>query len=249
MPAAHTRRMLAATAVAAVTMGALSACFIPMPPPVPRATSAAPIAPGSTGAGDVREGFIASGGTTVVDLEIDERAAVVLVATSPEGEDLTMRLTGGGVDLENDDNEGEIAGLAFEMGSRDPLVAAVLDAGSYRIELGEFSGDRSSFQLQVLTSTTVVSADAPLVAEILPGEPVVTIAAITDGSESIGATADFDTVLWAHAPLSETHYEDDDSGGSSDPRFSLSGERPQDMVVVAYAYNGAGEGPVTVVVE
>jgi hypothetical protein len=244
----HAKRMLTAASVAAVTVGALSACYVQMPPPVPQASTADPIAPGPAGAGDVRDGSIAAGATTDVELRVDERSAVLLSAASTDGDDLTMRLVGDGVELENDDASEAPRGLALDSSTYDPLLAAVLEPGTYAIQLAEVGGDSTSFQLQVLTSTTVVGAGETVGLEVAPGLPAIAIASLATGSESIAAVADFDSTLWAHAPGSEVPYSDDDSGGDQNPMLSIGGGAPQDIVVVASSYSGEESGVVELTV-
>lgn len=249
MRAPHTRRIVGAAAVAVVTTGALSACFMPMPPPVPRAPNTDPIVQGSAGAADVREGLIASDSTTAVELQIDERSAIVLTAASPVDEDLTMRLTGEGVDLENDDADGMLEGFAVDSSSRNPLIAAVLEPGAYSIELAEYSGDRTAFELQVLTTTMAIEAGQEVEVEVAPGQPAVMLVSLATGRERIAAVADFDSVLWAQVPGSETPYTDDDSGGDRNPLITLASEQPQDIVVVISSYSGQDSGTAVLTVE
>lgn len=249
MRRAHFGRMVGAAAVAAVTMGTLSGCFMPMPPPVPQAPNADPIVQGSAGAADVREGSIASDSTTAVELQIDERSAVVLAATSPDGEDLMLRLVGEDVDLENDDYYDAVRGLAFELETRDPLLGAVLDPGSYTIEVAEFSGDRTAFQLQVLTASTAIDAGQSAEVQVEPGQPAVMLVSLATGDESIAAEADFDSVLWAQVPGSTMPHTDDDSGGNSNPLIMLAGEQPQEIVVVVSSYSGEESGTAVLSVE
>ncbi len=198
MRAAHTRRMLGAATVAAVTLVGLTACFIPSPPPVPQPNTD-PVVAGTSGDVDVREGYIGADDTVAIELEVAERSAVVLGAVSTDDEDLTLRLIGEGADLENDDGYSELDAFAFEMGSRDPVIGAVLEPGSYRIEVAEYGGDRTGFQLQVLTGSTVVGVGESASLEIAPGAPAVFIARVTTGQEAIRAEADFDSVLWGRS--------------------------------------------------
>lgn len=249
MRRAHVGRMLGAATIAAVTVGALSACFIPSPPPVPQPPNTEPIAPGSSGAADVREGFIPGNGATQIELELVERSAVVLGAASTDDEDLTLRLIGEGADLENDDGYSELDAFAFEMGSRDPVIGAVLEAGSYTIELAEYGGDSTGFQLQVLTGSTAVGVGESVAMEIAPGAPAVFIARVTTGQESIRAEADFDTVLWGRSGPDDSSLMDDDSGGDSNPMITLDGVVDGDFVMVAAAYDREQSGTVVVSVE
>lgn len=249
MRRAHTRRMLGAAFTASVTVLGLSACFMPMPPPVPTLPNADPIVQRSPGAAEVREGLIAGGGTTTVELQIDERSAVVLAAGSPDDEDLTMRLVGAGVDLENDDNDEGPEGFAFEMRSRNPLIGTVLDPGTYQIELAEYGGDRTAFQLQAIMSTTTIGAGESIEAEVVPERPAVLMVALATGDESIAATADFDSVLWAQVPGNALPLADDDSGGDRNPLIALVGEQPQEIVVVVSSYSGEESGTVLLSVE
>ncbi|MGM1028960.1 MAG: hypothetical protein ACQEWM_03695 [Actinomycetota bacterium] len=249
MRRAHTGRMLGVAAVTSVTVLGLSACFIPLPPPVPSPANADPIVQGSDGAEDVREGFIASGDMTTVELQIVERSAVVLTASSPDDEDLTMRLIGEGADLENDDNEDGPEGFAFEMRPRNPLIGAVLEPGTYSIELAEWGGDRTRFQLQVIATPRFIEAGQSIDVAVAPGQPGVMMVSLATGDESITAVADFDSVLWAQVPGSAMTYSDDDSGGNRNPLVALEGEQPQDIVVVVSSYDGEGSGSVLLSVE
>lgn len=249
MRRAHVARMLGAAVIAMVTAGALSACFIPSPPPVPQPPNLDRILPGSDAPVEVREGFIPGDGTTSLELQIDVRLAVVLGAVSTDDEDLRMRLIGDGVDLENDDGYGELDGMAFDMSSRDPVLAAVLEPGSYTIELGEYGGDSTGFRLQVLVSTTTVGTGETIALEVVEGLPAVAIASLTTGAETIAAVADFDSTLWVRASDRDTAYTDDDSGGDSSPLLSMAGAGPQDVVVVVASYAGDEGGPVELSVE
>lgn len=249
MRRAHTGRMLGATIAASVTVLGLSACFIPMPPPVPTPPNAAPIVQGSSGAGNVREGFIASDDTTSVELEIVERSAVVLTAASPDDEDLTMRLIGEGVDIENDDHEDGPEGFALERSARNPLLGTVLDPGTYSIQLAEYGGDRTSFQLQVIATPMSIATGQSIEVTVAPGRPAVMMVSLSRGDESTAAVADFDSVLWAQVPDPGVAYADDDSGGDQHPLISLAGEQPQDIVVVVSSYDGEQSGSVLLSVE
>lgn len=249
MRRAHTGRMLGAAFAASVTVAGLSACFVPMPPPVPTPPNADPIVQGSPGAEELREGFIASGGTTTVELEIEERSAVVLAAASPDNEDLTMRLVGEGVDLDNDDNDEGPEGFAFDMRARNPLIGTVLDPGTYAIELEEYGGDRTSFQLQVIASPMSITAGQSIDVEVAPGRPAVMMVSLSTGDETIAAVADFDSVLWTQVPGSLFPDFDDDTGGDGNPLISLLGEEPQDMVVIVSSYSGDESGTALLSVE
>lgn len=223
-----------ALAIVATAALGLTGC-IPSPPPVPQATPAAPIVPGQTDAGDVRDGRVPSGGAARLPLTIDERTAVVIGATSTDGEDLTLRLTGPAVDIENDDADRADV-FAFEGQSLDPAVATVLDPGAYTIEVEEWGGDATGFQLQVLTSSTTLGTGESARFSFGPGQPVIAMVTTEQGDEAISATSDIDTTLWAYVPESDTDYHDDDSGGDRNPRIELAGEAAQAIVVVATGY-------------
>lgn len=170
-----TRRTAVATATAMVAMLSLTACFIPGPPPVPQPTPIAPIEPvgdGQTIGGEVREGRVPSGGTVAVDLVLDERAAVLIGATSTDDEDLTLLLEGEGIELDNDDGRREPDAFAFPLASNyDPVIGAVLEPGAYTITVGEWGDDASGFQLQVLTGTLAVEVGSTTPLQVGPGEP------------------------------------------------------------------------------
>lgn len=248
MRAAPLCRAAAATLLA-VPVLALSGCFIPSPPPVPRPESLEPVVQGPAGASDVRSGFIVEDGAAQLELRIDERAAVVIVAASPDDEDLMLLLTGGGVELENDDGHDEAGGFAFDTSSLDPLLAAVLEPGSYTIEVSEFGGDATSFELQVITSTDAVDAGATADLTIEAGRPAIAFVTVETGQETISAQADFDTLLWAQMTEDSDTYRDDDSGGDRNPSILLFGEVPQDIVVVAWAFEPGHGRSVTLSVE
>ncbi|GEK79044.1 hypothetical protein [Agrococcus baldri] len=241
------RRTAGIVGIATVTVAALTGC-IPSPPPVPQPSPAEPIVPGATSAGEVREGMVPAGGTSTVELQVDERSAVVIGATSPDDEDLTLHLTGPGVDVENDDAHSELDVFAFELDSRDPALAAVLEPGAYSIEVGEWSDDRSSFELQALTTAATVPAGTSADFDFAPGAPAIAIVPLAEGDESIAATSDVDTTLWAYLPESDTEYRDDDSGGDRNPLIELPGERPQDAVVVATGYDRDESGSLQLTV-
>lgn len=241
-------RAAQAAGILAITALGLTGC-IPGPPPVPQPASAEPVVQGATTSGEVRDGRVASGATTEVELQIDERAAVMIGATSTDDEDLTLRLRGPGVDIENDDASSHLDVFEFELQTRDSALGSVLDPGTYTIEIGEFSDDASGFRLQVLTSTTVLPAGTSAELPFGPGAPALVIVPLADGRESISGTSEIDTVLWAYLPTSDTEYRDDDSGGERNPRIDLLGERPQDAVVVANGYARESSGSVLLSVE
>ena len=249
MRRAHTGRMLGGTVAASVTVLGLSACFIPQPPPVPTPPNADPIVQGASGSADVRDGFVPGDSTSAVVLELEERAAVVIGAASPDNDDLTLRLTGQGVDLENDDGYGEVDGFSFEMGVRDPLIGTVLEPGAYTIELAEYGGDRTGFQLQAVIGTSVVATGETAALDVAPGQPAAAIVTIATGRESITATAGFDSVLWTQVPGSARTYVNDDSAGADNPLIVLGGEEPQDIAVLVSADDAQASGAVELSVE
>jgi len=234
--------------VIAIVAVALTGC-IPAPPPVPQPTPAAPIVQTGAAAGEVREGFVPAGGVSSVALTIDERAAVAIGATSPDDDDLTMRLTGAGTDVQSDDASGDLDVFAFEMRSRDPGIATVLEPGEYTIELGEWGDGSTRFRLQVLTSTTTVAAGSAAELEFGPGRPALVIASLGAGDEAIAVTSDIDTTLWAYVPASDEEYRDDDGGGDRNPRIQLIGESPQDIAVIATGYDRDDSGTLELRIE
>ncbi|SFS11597.1 hypothetical protein SAMN04487783_1600 [Agrococcus baldri] len=241
-------RAAGAVGVVAIIAAGLTGC-IPGPPPVPQPTPAAPIVQSGAAAGELREGFVPAGGTSSVTLTIDERAAVAIGATSPDEDDLTMHLTGAGTDVESDDASGDLDVFEFEMQTRDPAIATVLEPGEYTIELAEWGDDSTDYRLQVLTSTTTVTAGSVAELEFGPGRPALVIATITEGDEAIAATSDIDTTLWAYVPDSDQEYWDDDGGGDRNPRIELIGESPQDIAVVATGYDRDESGTLELAVE
>jgi len=242
-------RTLAAASLTTLALAGLTGCFTASPPPVPQASNADPIELRTSDAGGVREGLIVADGTTTLELQIDERSAVVLAAGSTDGEDLTMHLRGEGVDIEYDDREVELAGFAFEPREQDPLLAAVLEPGSYAVDLEEFNGDSTWFRLQLLVSTTELAAGEAADLQVAPGQPAVAIVSLTTGGESIAAVADFDSQLLAEVPGNDTPYVDDDSGGDRNPLIVLADEEPGDIVAVVSSYGGQDAGAVRVSVE
>ncbi|KAA6435259.1 hypothetical protein FQ330_05785 [Agrococcus sediminis] len=245
---AQVGRVAAASLLVAMPALALTGCFIPSPPPVPRPESLEPIAQGSPDEGDVRTGFIPGDGTAELTLLIDQRAAVVATASSTDDEDLTLRIVGDGADVENDDGYDEAGGFALDTSTRDPLLATVLEPGSYTIEVAEYGGDATGFELQVVTSTDAVGPGEQVALAVEPGRPGVAIATIAEGDEAVSAIADFDAVLWAQMSDSDTTYRDDDSGGDRNPSIQLFGESAQEVVVVAWAFEDGDAGPVTLTV-
>lgn len=246
---AQVGRVAAASLLVALPTLALTGCFIPSPPPVPRPESLEPIAQGSPDEGDVRTGFIPGDGTAELTLLIDRRAAVVATATSTDDEDLTLRIVGEGADVENDDGYDEAGGFALDTSTRDPLLATVLDPGSYTVEVAEYGGDATGFELQVLTSTDAVGPGEQVDLAVEPGRPGVAIATIGAATQAISATADFETVLWAQMGDSETTYRDEDFGGDGNPRIELFGEAAQEVVVVAFEVEAGDGGVVSLSVE
>lgn len=238
-------RTAAIAAVAAATIS-LAGC-IPGPPPVPQPTPAAPVVQGEDAASEVRQGRIGPDSTAVVELEVEERSAVVIGASSPDEEDLTLRLTGGSLELEVDDSYGDPDGFAFELDSRDPVLAAVLEPGAYAIEVAEYGGDSSRFELQVLLSAATVAPGERSTVTFAPGAPAVAI--VPAGSLAIAATAPEDTVLWARAADADESFDDDDSGGDRNPRIELGSLASEDLVVVLTGYSRESSGSAQLSVE
>lgn len=240
-----TGRVFGVVSIAAITV-ALAGC-IPLPPPLPNAQ---PVEQGEAQGGEVSEGTIPAGGPAEVTFEVQERAAVMIGAMSPDGYDLTLHLTGQGVDVENDDAYGDVAGFAFEMGSRDPALATVLDPGSYTIAVGEYGDDSSSsYRLQVITSTTTVAAGQSIDLAFGPDQAAIAMVPLTTGDEVLAAASDEDTVMWAYLPAADEDLSDDDGGGDRNPRIVLVNEQPQDIVVVLRAYDSEASGTVRLSVQ
>lgn len=245
---ANPARMAAAVGVAAVTAVALTGC-IPGPPPVPQPAAPEPIVQGEATAGEAQEGFVAADSTSTVELHIDARTAVAIGASSLDDEDLTLHLTGAATDVENDDAPRELDVFDFEQASLDPALATVLEPGDYTIEVGEWSDSSSRYELQVLTSTTTLAAGDSADFQFGPGQPALVIVRLNSGDETITATSDVDTSLWAYVPAADEELHDDDSGGDRNPLIELGDVTPQDIVVVATGYDRDDSGTLTLTVE
>lgn len=204
---------------------------------------------GESGAGEVQTGFVPAGSSTEIELRIDEPTAVVIGARPTGDEDLTLHLTGAGTDVESDDGSSYLDVFAFELGTRDPALGTVLRPGDYTIAVGEWSDAASPFELQVLTSTTVLPEGGPASLEFGPGRPGIAIVPLTTGDRAIAATSDLDTTLWAYVPASDEEYWDDDGGGDRNPRVELAGESAQQIVVVATGYDRDEGGTLELRVE
>lgn len=266
MSTPRTRRTIGALALTAAVGLALTGC-IPAPPslqsvsaPQPSAQSEAPgssdpaepsepATPGSGGeaaAGDIAEGQIDADGTVAIALEVAERSAVVLAATSPEGEDLVLRLSGEGVDLREDDSLGDPDVFAFELEHRDPAIGTVLEPGAYTIEIEEYSGDPTGYRLHTLTGTTVVGPGESVEAAIAPAAPALVVVAA--GSRVVGATSAVDTRLMVFEPEA-INVEDDDGGEGLNPLLELDRPAGGDFAMLVWAYDRELSGTAQITVE
>ncbi|SDS17645.1 hypothetical protein [Agrococcus carbonis] len=251
------RRAVGALGVAAVTSLALAGCIPPPPAIPPTGPTAVPSGPQQPlpSQGDARpgsapsvaqyEGRVEADGTATIELRISERAAVVLGATSPDGGDLRMRLVGDQVSEADDDSIGELDVFSFQLTALDPA----LDPGTYTVELEEFAGDATDFELEILTGTTVVAPGETAAFAFEPGIPVVALVPLATGDERILATSDVDTRMWAFVPGADIRYDDDDSGGDLNPLIALAGEQAQDVAVVVGAYFNDEAGDALLSVE
>lgn len=266
MRAPRVERAAAAAAIVTAMALGVTGC-IPSPPPLPASPGSGAQGSGGQGggtqgdggtgaqapavdaaAGELHEGRVERGGTAEVELVVAERSAVVVGATSLDGKDLTLRLTGDGVDVAVDDSRGDPDGFAFELGSRDPALGAVLEPGTYVLEVEEFRGDPAAFELQVLMSATTVAPGETASVRVAAGAPAVVI--VPAGSEAIAASSPIDTVLWAHASQSDQVLGDDDSGGDRDPRIDVPAiAAGEDLAVVLTAYDRDEPGSAQLSVE
>ncbi|MGO1739817.1 MAG: hypothetical protein ACTHYM_12565 [Actinomycetaceae bacterium] len=205
-------------------------------------TTEAPPAPSGDGAVNVSgelSGSVPADGAATVTLEVTERAAVAVGATSPDGGDLQMSIAGGDLDTGIDDTYGYADIFSFEQASLDPAITQVLEPGSYTIDITEYGGDAAQYQLEVLSGTAVIPAGGTANLEITGPQATLAIGELATGNESIATNGDIDSVLWTFIPSSHTAYEDDDSGDGLDSLITLPGETVEPVVIAVAGWSGA----------
>ncbi|MGC5617040.1 hypothetical protein [Georgenia sp. Z1491] len=183
-------------------------------------------------------GEVPSGGAATVTLEVTERAAVAVGATSPDGGDLQLAISGGDVDAGIDDTYGYADIFSFDQGNLDPAITQVLEPGSYTLELTEYGGDAAQYQLEVLSGTTVIPAGGTANLEITGQAATLAIGELATGNESIATNGEIDSVLWTFMPSSHTAYEDDDGGDGLNSLIVLPGETVEPVVIAVNTYGG-----------
>lgn len=195
----------------------------------------------------MRDGWLSTDAMVSVPVVIEERSAVVIGATSLDEQDLLLRLVGDGVDLASDDAYSEPGVFSFEQQTRDPALAAVLDPGTYELEIEEWAGEATEFQLQMLTgSQSLVLGE---VADLALDAAVPTVIIVPADASEITAISDVDTVLWAYSEADDMWLTDDDSAGDRNPRIEFGATIGGAMPALIVGYERDVSGGVQVMVE
>lgn len=127
--------------------------------PTDDAPAGGAVSGGELTVGESVTGAIAAGETWTGTIIVDEATPLVVDVASESG-DLTLSLTGGAIDLENDDHGRFQANGASS--SLDPAVAAYLEPGEYEVAVAAY---HSSVETDFTVTTTVAET-------VTPGEPI-----------------------------------------------------------------------------
>lgn len=186
-------------------------------------------------------GTVPADGAATITLEVTERAAVAVGATSEDGGDLELYITGGGIDEGIDDSHGYADVFSFDQSGLDPALTHVLEPGSYQIDITEYGGDENAYTLEVLSGTQVVNpGDSVDVSVPADGAAQLFISELSSGSETFQTSGSTDTKLWVFTPSDHTSFEDDDSGDSLNAAIGLPGVTPEAVVVAVGTWQNRG---------
>ncbi|WP_293699355.1 hypothetical protein [uncultured Agrococcus sp.] len=263
----RTRRSVALAAIATASLFVLSGCF-PLvhwaehAQGIPDESSPDNDAPDTApdGAemleanGQSATGRVPADGAETVHFQLTERSAVVLGAYSPDGGDLQMSLEGEGVSEFVDDAFPNIEAFSFnqELGSFDPTIAHVLEAGTYQVDLTTYSSASADFVLELRTGTQTISPGDELSVDWEADQAAILIVDLQTGSEVLETSnASGDPKVWVSIPSMGLRDYDDDGGESlnalvefSDSRFG--GGDATEAVVIVRDYDPSSSGSAQV---
>ncbi len=209
--------------------------------PTDDAPTGGTVSGGEIAIGEPVTGSIAAGETWTGTIIVEEATPLVIDVVSASG-DLTMTLTGGAIDLANDDRSR--FRVNPDASSLDPAVGAYLEPGEYEVAV-------SAYLDTVETDFTVNAAAVPETAT--PGEPVavdlgqgeVWVAALelTERGTVVmdSVSSEGDAQIGVFTSTGEVEGADDSAegaGGSLDPYVEL--ELPAGVHIISYGgYAGA----------
>lgn len=134
----------------------------------------------------------------------------------------------------------------------DPTLGAVLDAGTYEIELQEYQGREFDFIVELRTSTQVINPGESVDFSWGDNESQLFIASLETGNEVLETSnSTGDPAFWFTMHNSSRIYFNDDGAGIPEARIDFGDEQYDefgvvDAVVVISSYNRSDPGSSTV---
>ncbi len=193
--------------------------------------------------GEPVTGAIVAGETWTGTIIVDEATPVVVDVVAESG-DLTLSLTGGAVDVTNDDRR--YFQVSGDASSLDPAVGAYLEPGEYEVAVAAYN---SSVDADFTVTTTVpetVTPGEPVAVDLAEGEVWLAALELTERSTVVfdSVAEEGDGQLGVFTSTGTLEGVDDDSqgaGGITDPYLEL--ELPAGVHIVSFS--GYRAGPLT----
>lgn len=197
----------------------------PSEEPAPQDTAAGPV---TTSGGELEldttvTGSFAAGETWTATLTVPEATPVVVDAVAPSG-DLTLAVTGGSVEMGNDDRRTFMD--VGDVSSLDPALGVYLEPGEYEVAVSAYT-DLASAEFELTTTVpTVVAPGETFSVETAAGEAWLAAVELTERSALVIDTvsSEGDPVLGVFTATG-THEGADDSdegaGSWQDPYLEL----------------------------
>ncbi|WP_251839529.1 DUF2510 domain-containing protein [Oceanitalea stevensii] len=180
-------------------------------------------------------GAIASGETWTGTIVVDEATPVVVDVVADSG-DLTVSLTGGAVDVSNDDRRYFQA--SGEASSLDPAVGAYLEPGEYEVAVSAYSGSVEADFTVTTTVPEIVTPGDSIAVDLAEGEVWLGALELSDRSTVVldSVAEDGDGMLGVFTSSGSLEGADDSSegaGGITDPYLEL--ELPAGVHVISFS--------------
>ncbi|PYG02263.1 Protein of unknown function [Georgenia satyanarayanai] len=185
--------------------------------------------------GESVTGSIAAGETWTGTITVDE-AAPIVVDVAAESGDLTLSLTGGAIDVENDDH-GRFK-VNGEASSLDPALGAYLEPGEYEVAVAAY---HSSVETDFTVTTMVpemVTPGEPVAVDLAEDEVWLAAVELTDRStvvlDSVSTEGDPQLgIFTSTGELEGVDDSDEGAGGTLDPYLELT--LPAGVHVISYS--------------
>ncbi|MCM3659916.1 DUF2510 domain-containing protein [Georgenia satyanarayanai] len=208
------------------------------------ATTGGTVSGGEITIGESVTGSIAAGETWTGTIIVEEATPLVIDVVSASG-DLMMSLTGGAIDLENDDR-GRFR-VNPDASSLDPAVGAYLEPGEYEVAVSAYL-DTAETDFTVSTSVVPETATPgePVAVDLGEGEVWVAALELTERGTVVmdSVSSEGDAEIGVFTSTGEVDGADDSAegaGGGLDPYVEL--ELPAGVHIISYG--GYGGGPLT----